>query len=91
MEQIADLLVEYPLLYRAVIFAGVILVASVANFIVKKILLRTVRRLLRQTKFGGRYDVMHHNVVARIANIVPAIIIMAGMRLCQTCRKPQFR
>lgn len=56
-----------------------IVLAAFANFVVKRLLVKLLHELLRLTRFGNDPEIMRHDVVARIANIVPALIIITGI------------
>lgn len=78
MESIAQVqawLSERPdmetLAYVALLLVG----AWVANFIVKKILLRGALRILSFTPVGKDRQLFERNVIARLANVVPALVI----------------
>lgn len=74
-----EYLKESPVLSGFVAFFLIMLVASIANYIVKKILLRILARLLKFTSFGSDPDVLR--MAARLANIIPAIIVIEAIRL----------
>lgn len=59
------------LAYLALLLVG----AWVANFIVKKILLRGALRILSFTPVGKDRQLFERNVIARLANVVPALVI----------------
>lgn len=59
------------LAYVALLLVG----AWVANFIVKKILLRGALRILSFTPVGKDRQLFERNVIARLANVVPALVI----------------
>ncbi|RUO39176.1 mechanosensitive ion channel protein MscS [Pseudidiomarina aestuarii] len=59
------------LAYVALLLVG----AWVANFIVKKILLRGALRVLSFTPVGKDRQLFERNVIARLANVVPALVI----------------
>lgn len=78
MESIAQVqawLSERPdmetLAYLALLLVG----AWVANFIVKKILLRGALRILSFTPVGKDRQLFERNVIARLAHVVPALVI----------------
>lgn len=58
---------------------GLCLSAFVANFIIKAILLRVLDRIVEKTAFGRDEELKRHGVVARLANIVPALVISSGI------------
>ncbi|KLI97617.1 mechanosensitive ion channel family protein [Luteimonas sp. FCS-9] len=81
LERLSDLLAPYPWAYSATVLAGLCLLAWLANFVTKRILLRGLGRLLQRTPLGGaQHD---HQVrlqaIPRLANVVPALVISAGI------------
>lgn len=59
---------------------ALVFIAFVANFIVKKILLRFFIRLLNYTRYGSDQTLKRFNVTSRLANIVPALVVMGGIK-----------
>ena len=57
----------------------VILLAILANFIAKQIVVRGIRKLISKMHFANSEIISQHNVIRRIANIVPAVVIMNGI------------
>lgn len=80
MTGINDFTNQYPFFDTIGAIAILLLVASLANFLVKRVLLRIVDRLLSKTPLG-RDDVRAQNVIERLANIVPAVVISSGIVL----------
>lgn len=77
-------LAPHPRLYLAVVLAGLLLAAWLANFLTKRILLRALRRLLRTIMAmaeGGEPREFSMGVIPRLANVVPALVLMAGVEL----------
>jgi len=79
--QLENVLAPYPMAYPAVVLAALLLVAWLANFVTKRILLRGLRSAIE--RFSGP----QHNakqplrVVARLANIVPSVVLAAGLAI----------
>ncbi|MFA5494592.1 MAG: mechanosensitive ion channel family protein [Porticoccaceae bacterium] len=61
--------------------AALAAVAWLANWITKQILLRGMYRLLKNTAWGKDQVLANHSVVPRLANIIPALILYAGITL----------
>lgn len=82
IQPLQDALAPYPKLYVAIIIALLCAGAWLANFITRQILLRTLRKalpgLLRRvdSTHDPRYQL---SVVSRLANVVPALVLMAGV------------
>jgi miniconductance mechanosensitive channel len=81
LERLSDLLAPYPWAYSATVLAALCLLAWLANFITKRILLRGLGRVLQRTSLGGaQHDrQVRLRVIPRLANIVPALVISAGI------------
>lgn len=83
LDQLQTVLAPYPWAYTVTVLGAVLLVAWLANFLTKRVLLRGLRQLLARSLFGGA----HHDhevrlqVVPRLANVVPALVISAGVSL----------
>ena len=58
---------------------ALIMAAIVANYIVQKLLLRGLERLIKGTQFANDKEIRRHNVVPRLANIIPALVISYGI------------
>src|SRR5690606_9269203 len=70
--------------YAAVVVAGLCVAAWLANAITKRVLLRALRRALRGTVMltaAGDGEAFRFGVIPRLANIVPALVLMAGVVL----------
>ncbi|WP_082672752.1 mechanosensitive ion channel family protein [Luteimonas abyssi] len=81
LERLRDLLAPYPWAYTLTVLAGLIVLAWLANFITKRVLLRGLKKALQRTPLGGAehdHDV-RLQVIPRLANVVPALVISAGV------------
>jgi len=81
MDQLGDVIGRYPIVETVGAILLLLLVAFVANFLVKRVLLRVVGHLLSRTPFGRDREVRVQNVIERLANIVPAVVISGGIAL----------
>ena len=72
---------HYPSLYSLTGISLLLLAAWLANWVVKRILLRGLYRALKATPIGQDGSLHDSRVIARLANIVPALIISAGITL----------
>ena len=71
----------YPELQTLIALTGLILLAWISNWVVKKILVRGLHRALKTTAIG-RDDVLSNSgVIRRLANVVPALILASGIKL----------
>lgn len=76
---ITDWLENYPHLYTIIGLSLLLLVAWVANWIVKRILVRGVYRVLKTSQLGRYSSLAESPFIRRMANIVPALILSAGI------------
>ena len=70
---------QYPWLEMLTSLSIVILLAILANFIAKQIVVRGIRKLISKMTFTNSEIISQHSVIRRIANIVPAVVIMNGI------------
>ncbi len=68
----------YPYLETIVYCLGLALLAFIANFLVKRILVRGLYKLLKHVSGPNPQD---FGIVQRLSNIVPALIISSGVHL----------
>ena len=57
----------------------VIALAFIANLFAKQVVVRGIRKLISKLPFANNTIFAEHSVIRRIANIVPAIVIMNGI------------
>lgn len=79
IQNIQDWSDQYPWLEMLTSLSILILFALLANFIAKQIVVRGIRQLISKLKFAHSEILSEHSVIRRIANIVPAIIIINGI------------
>jgi miniconductance mechanosensitive channel len=72
---------EFPQLYTLLSLCLLILAAWLANWVVKRLLLRGLMRALQATPVGKDQLLHDSNVISRLANIIPALIISSGIGL----------
>ena len=81
---VEEALAPWPWAYTLLMLAALLLVAWLANFVTKKILLRGLRRVLRMLP-GLRGDdaspAVQMRAIPRLANVVPALVVSAGIVL----------
>lgn len=58
---------------------ALIMAAIFVNYIVQKLLLRGLERLIKGTQFANDREIRRHNVIPRLANIIPALVISYGI------------
>jgi miniconductance mechanosensitive channel len=79
--ELAALTENYPIVGTVVALAALLLAALFANFVVKALLLNLVNRLIGQTAYGRDEELRQHDVIKRLANIMPAFVIASGIIL----------
>jgi len=72
-----------PWAYTLVVVAAVALAAWLANFVTKRILLRGLRKLVNRLPGNGAGNEGRNNlrVISRLANVVPSMVIAAGVQV----------
>jgi miniconductance mechanosensitive channel len=69
-----------PYAHAAIALAGLALVAWLVNWLMRHVLLRVLGRVLQRLT-GGGLDALHdHGVLRRLAHVVPALVVWAGVR-----------
>jgi miniconductance mechanosensitive channel len=80
LEDFNEMLVQSPALYSLTALVLIASIAFVSNLIVKKILIRLINHALHL--IGDRNDVIiKHGLIARLANIIPAVVVIVGIEL----------
>ncbi|HEV7272208.1 mechanosensitive ion channel family protein [Pseudoxanthomonas sp.] len=74
-------LAPYPWAYTVVVASALVLLAWLANWITKRVLLRGLRRLLATLPLGQGDQQVRLRVIPRLANVVPAVVLAAGVAL----------
>lgn len=72
-------LAEYPFALTVLQLAGLVLAAWLANWLTRMVLIRVVGKLVRATPMRWDDALMSPRVLARLANVVPALIIASGI------------
>ncbi|MGB3393695.1 MAG: mechanosensitive ion channel family protein [Stenotrophomonas sp.] len=81
LQQVQQVLEARPWAYSAVMLALLLLAAWLANYVTRRVLLRGLKRMLRMLpseEGGARRNL---KVIPRLANVVPALVIAAGIAL----------
>ena len=81
MEDIKNFLIQYPLLYDSVKFIGVLLLAMAVYFIVKKILIAGVHKLVKKTRTEIDDILVSDAILKRIAYVAPVLVIFQFLHL----------
>lgn len=84
-DRLNEQLAPYPWAWTALAGAGLLLAAWLANFITKKIALRALQKALMASPLGTEFGIedgngqVKLNVIPRLANAVPALVVYAGV------------
>ena len=83
LETLRAALAPYPWAYTVAVIAGLLVAAWLANLLTKRVLLRGLRRALRTTRLGGEShdNQVQMRVIPRLANVVPALVLAAGVSI----------
>lgn len=75
------LMQPYPWAWTCIVIAALLAVAWLANWLTKRVLLRGLKRLLRKTSLvdAASDSEVNLRVIPRLANVVPALVIAAGV------------
>ena len=76
IEQLASI---HPLLPPVVGVLLLLIGAAVVNLIAKRLLVGAARTFARRTSFTWDDALVEHNVFARLAQVVPALIVFVGV------------
>jgi miniconductance mechanosensitive channel len=71
----------HPELHTLISLGLLVLVAWIGNWVVKRILVRGLYRLLQASPLGQDPEMSRSKIIARLANIVPALILSSGIAL----------
>lgn len=81
LSEIEDWIDQFPLLDMLIGLGFLGLIATLAYFLAKYVIVRGIHKLLRKLPFFNDHSILdRHSVIRRIANIVPAIVIMNGVK-----------
>jgi miniconductance mechanosensitive channel len=83
LQDLQRTLEPWPWAYTLVVVAAVALAAWLANFVTKRILLRGLRKLVSRLPGNGAGNEGRNNlrVISRLANVVPSMVIAAGVQV----------
>lgn len=80
-QQLLELLRLYPHLSTLTGLTVLLVFSWLANWIVKRILVRGIYKMLRTSAVSGHSTLADSPFIARLANIVPAVILALGINL----------
>jgi miniconductance mechanosensitive channel len=81
MNESLEWLERFPQLYTLLATCFLILIALSANWVTKAILLRWFQKRVLGTLLSKRPDASPMRFITRLSNVIPALIIFAGIRL----------
>ena len=81
MGNVVDILPQFPPVVTVVGLVLVTILAYIADAIAKKVLLTTIKRLVRETNFEFDDVLFEYDVFGRLAHLAPALAIYFGIRL----------
>lgn len=79
---------HYPDLFTLISVCGLLIAAWLSNWVVKRILVRGFYRALRATPIGTDTVLLDSRIVARFANVVPALVVSLGVSLIAGLPEP---
>jgi miniconductance mechanosensitive channel len=79
---------QRPDLFTLLSAALLLVAAWLANYLVRRILVRGIYRALRASVLGEDQVLMDSRIISRLANIVPAFIVYAGVGLVPDLPEP---
>ncbi|MGY4531048.1 miniconductance mechanosensitive channel [Pseudomonas sp. TE3786] len=74
-------LARFPYLYSLLSLILLLVAAWLANWLIKRVLVRGFYRFLRATHLGQDKALARSHIIARLANVVPALILANGVEL----------
>lgn len=81
INELTNWLSQYPQWQLALSLGIILLLAWLANFVVKHLLLGTILRLISNNNLGVMQPAKDFAFISRLANVVPALIISTGIKL----------
>ena len=83
LDSVQQTLEPWPWVYTLLVLAALALAAWLANFVTKRILLRGLRKLVSRLPGHGAGHEGGNNlrVISRLSNVVPSMVIAAGIRI----------
>ncbi len=72
---------QFPWIATLVGITCLVLAAWITNSVFKRLILRGIQRLLSSTSYGRDEELKRHGVIQRLANVMPAMVIMGGITL----------
>lgn len=70
---------QHPQLYLATGLFILFMLAWLSNAVVKRMLVRGIMKALRATEIGRTNEIAKSSVIARLANVIPALVLSVGI------------
>ncbi|MCH8493288.1 MAG: mechanosensitive ion channel family protein [Idiomarina sp.] len=70
---------QHPQLYLATGLFILFMLAWLSNAVVKRMLVRGIMKALRATEIGRSNEIAKSSVIARLANVIPALVLSVGI------------
>ena len=86
LDTLQKTLEPYPWTYNITMIGALLLLAWVANWLTKRVLLRGLRHAIQASHMVRESDAQL-KVIPRLANVVPALVLWLGVGWCRTCLK----
>lgn len=80
-ESYSTLIEQFPWIATLVGITCLVLAAWLTNSVFKRLILRGIQRVLSSTSYGRDEELKRHGVIQRLANVMPAIVIMGSITL----------
>ncbi len=80
-ENAVQWLERFPYLYNLLALVLLLFAAWLANWLIKRVLVRGFYRMLRATHLGQDKALARSHIISRLANVVPALILATGIEL----------
>jgi len=80
-ENAVQWLERFPYLYNLLALVLLLFAAWLANWLIKRVLVRGFYRMLRATHLGQDKALARSHIISRLANVVPALILASGIEL----------
>ncbi|WP_417661251.1 mechanosensitive ion channel family protein [Pseudomonas sp.] len=74
---------QHPDLYTPIALLALVFVAALCNWLVKRVLVRGLHLVARNTRLWREASIKESGVIKRLSNIVPALILSNGVRIIE--------
>lgn len=88
LQQALDWLNRHSELHTVIALCTLLCVAWIANWLVKRILVRGLNRAMGSTDLGRNGNIRDSGMIKRLSNVVPALILIGGVHLVPHLPEP---